>query len=61
VDGTEVLVRGSDNAAAIFNIGQVRLHKVNLAAIRMQIGSNGVSPFGIAPAKDNSRGPAFHK
>ena len=24
-------------------------------------GSNGVSPFCIAPAKDNSRGPAFHK
>jgi len=61
VDGTEVLVRGSDNAAAIFDIRQVSLDKVNLAAIRMQIGGNGVSPFCISPANDKSRCSTFYK
>jgi hypothetical protein len=56
-----MLICGSDNAAAVFNIGQVGLHKVNLAAIRIQVGSNGVSPFCIAPTNDKSRGPTFHK
>jgi hypothetical protein len=61
VNGTEVLVCGSDNAAAIFDIRQVSLHKEDPAAIRMQIRGNGVPPFCVAPANDKSCRSTFYK
>src|SRR6266487_433595 len=54
MDGAKALIGGGHNGTAIFNTGEVGLHKANVTLIGVKVSRYCLTSFGVAPADDHS-------